>query len=147
MSTLKWLMLRILSAVNCLFFLDYVNEASLELRFVYMQWVRRWRFYFYWRNAVAKDRKLIIQPNFCRLLILTATIQSYFLWYVEFQIIRKSDQASVSVSVSALCAVRAVMDISNLLIVRCGNGPHTTTPSTSYEYNVFSSVLLSQISL
>ena len=46
--------------------------------------------------------------------------------YVEHQIVRKSEQASVRVSVIALCAaVRAMMDISKLLIVRCGNGPHT----------------------
>ena len=106
MSTLKWLMLRRLSAVNCLFFLDYVNEASLERWFVYMQWVRRRWFYFYWRNAVAKDRKwLKFQPTFCRLLLLTLPLASAICHMLNYQMV-ESQTKPVSVLVAVQCSVR-----------------------------------------
>ena len=145
MSTLKWLMLRILSAVNCLFFLDYVNEASLERWFVYMQWVRRRWFYFYRRNAVAKDKN----DWYFSLLF-----RYSWLWRPLFVICWISNLESQSMRVSesgpVLCALVWeqwwIFQNFSLWDVEMVPTPSTST-STNYEYNVFSSVPLSQISL
>ena len=148
MSTLKWLMLRRLSAVNCLFFLDYVNEASLDRWFVYMQWVRRRWFYFYWRNAVAKDSKwLKFQPTFCRLLLLTLPLASAICQMLNYQMV-ESQTKPVSVLVAVLCTLvwEQWWIFQNFSLWDVEMVP-TPSTSTNYEYNVFSSVPLSQISL